>query len=146
MEHLGHATAPKISRLGHARCLGEVDAHITCAARQVEHARADREGEVAMARLRQRTSSRNEMMRLSRSYFGAIASNMSRTAETFSSPSGSSSVSQRRVDEEVTESGYEGCRSVVSPGGLGTTQPLSRRLQCPAAAEASSWARRWPCR
>lgn len=48
------------------------------------------------ARFRQRTSSRNEMMRFRRSYFGAIASNMSRTAATFFSPSGSRSVSQDR--------------------------------------------------
>ena len=50
------------------------------------------------ARFRHRTSSRNEMIRLRRSYFGAIASNMSRTAATFSSPSGSSSVSHRLVE------------------------------------------------
>ena len=49
------------------------------------------------ARFRQRTSSRKEMIRLRRSYFGAIASNMSRTAATFSSPSGSWSVSQDRA-------------------------------------------------
>ena len=48
------------------------------------------------ARLRQRTSRRNEMIRFSRSYFGAIVWNMCRTVATLASPSSNSSVSHSR--------------------------------------------------
>ena len=41
MEHFGHAAAPKTSRLGHVRCLGEVDTYLQ--QRWTHHARARRE-------------------------------------------------------------------------------------------------------
>ena len=83
--------------------LCKINAQIAGAACQIEHRASAGKRQSRTARLRQRTSSRKEMMRLRRSYFGAIASNMSRTAATFSSPSGSCSVSQDRAVAHTTE-------------------------------------------
>ncbi len=65
---------------------------------------------------RQRTSSRNVMMRLTMSYRGAMASNISRTACCFSAPSGRVSRShEREVGGVVMRgSGYGAARGEPS--------------------------------
>ena len=88
---------------------GEIDAEVTGAAGEVEHALPAGRARSRTARLRQRTSRRNEMIRFSRSYFGAMASNMCRTAATFSSPSRNSSVSHSLA--------FEQARPGTAPGG-----------------------------
>ena len=71
----------------------QLAAEVAGAAGQVEHPGAGREVEPGRPCVRrQPTSMRNVMSRFTRSYRGAIVSNIARTARTFSSPCGSVAV------------------------------------------------------
>src|SRR4029450_5040409 len=83
---------------------------------------------------RQRTSGRNVMMRLTRSYRGAMASNMLRTAVAFSSPWGSESGIVKRAIPGHRTGGWRRLRNPDTAEWMTGAGPGAPTLRCVARA------------